>query len=266
MELLPPELGAAAVAVLAIAAVGTSILSAVVGMAGGMTLLSVMLLFLDPLVAIPLHGAVQLVSNASRAWIQRSYVQPHIAICYALPLIPAGFLGLEVASRLPPAGTRIAIGAFVLLATWRPRWLLLGAAPRAASDHTSSPRQLGVRFGLVGALNGALGVTIGATGPLLAPFFLGLSLSRLEIVATQAICQMSGHAAKLAIFGSTGFQFVPWLGMLVLLSSMVSFGTWLGSQLLHRIDERRFTLLYKSVLTALSLELLFGGVKRLLSS
>ena len=52
--------------VLAGAALATSILSAVVGMAGGITLLSVMLLFLDPLVAIPLHGAVQLVSNARK--------------------------------------------------------------------------------------------------------------------------------------------------------------------------------------------------------
>ena len=38
--------------VLAAAALATSVLSAVVGMAGGITLLTVMLLFLDPLVAI----------------------------------------------------------------------------------------------------------------------------------------------------------------------------------------------------------------------
>ena len=45
------------------------------GLAGGMTLLGVMLLFYDPLVAIPLHGAIQLVSNGSRAWIQREHVE-----------------------------------------------------------------------------------------------------------------------------------------------------------------------------------------------
>ena len=53
----------------------TSILSAVVGMAGGITLLSVMLLFYDPLVAIPLHGVVQLISNSSRAVIQRRHLR-----------------------------------------------------------------------------------------------------------------------------------------------------------------------------------------------
>ena len=47
------------VGVLFAAAFATSILSAIVGMAGGITLLTVMLLYLEPLVAIPIHGVVQ---------------------------------------------------------------------------------------------------------------------------------------------------------------------------------------------------------------
>ena len=61
--------------VLVAAAFATSILSAIIGMAGGIVLLSVMLLFMEPLEAIPLHGAVQLVSNGSRTWIQRTHVE-----------------------------------------------------------------------------------------------------------------------------------------------------------------------------------------------
>ena len=60
-------------AILSAVALATSVLSAVVGMAGGITLLSVMLLFLEPLAAIPLHGVIQLVSNSSRAVIQRRH-------------------------------------------------------------------------------------------------------------------------------------------------------------------------------------------------
>ena len=66
-------------------------------MAGGITLLSVMLLFLDPLVAIPVHGVVQLVSNGSRTFIQRQHVQWWIFARYAAPLIPMGFVGIEIA-------------------------------------------------------------------------------------------------------------------------------------------------------------------------
>ena len=61
------ELGGFEIAILGAAALATSVLSAIVGMAGGITLLTVMLVFLDPLVAIPVHGAVQMVSNSSRS-------------------------------------------------------------------------------------------------------------------------------------------------------------------------------------------------------
>lgn len=44
-------------------AVGTAAISAVVGMAGGVTLLSIMILFMPLNAAIPIHGIVQLVSN-----------------------------------------------------------------------------------------------------------------------------------------------------------------------------------------------------------
>jgi hypothetical protein len=42
----------------------TAVLSGVLGMAGGIALLGVLLIELPPLVAIPLHGVIQLVSKA----------------------------------------------------------------------------------------------------------------------------------------------------------------------------------------------------------
>ena len=45
----------------------TSIISGVLGMAGGLVLLAALLVRLDPVVAIPVHGIVQLASNGSRA-------------------------------------------------------------------------------------------------------------------------------------------------------------------------------------------------------
>lgn len=69
-------------------------------MAGGMTLLAVMLIFLPPLQAIPLHGAIQLASNFSRTVIQREHARYDLLWRYGLPLLPMGALGLLVASRL----------------------------------------------------------------------------------------------------------------------------------------------------------------------
>ena len=243
-EALPPG----AVVALAIAAFLTSALSAVVGMAGGVTLLSVMLLFQDPLVAIPLHGVVQLVSNGSRTWVQRSHIERPLVLRYALPLLPAAALGLYFARGLDPIALKTAIGVFVLIATWRSGWLLAGLHPER-----TDPK---LRFSLLGAVAGFLNMTVGATGPFIAPFFLDLGLSRFQVIGTKAACQLLGHVSKVIVFGLGGFAFGAYAGLVALLSVCVVAGTWAGSHLLHNVSERLFTWLYRGVLTLVALRLI----------
>jgi len=237
----------AELAVLTGAALVTAVLSAVVGMAGGIVLLSVMLLYLEPLVAIPLHGVVQLLSNGSRTLVQRRHVRWDVTGRYALLLLPAGVAGLAVARSLPPDVLRAAIGVFVLLATWAPGWMLLGTHPERV-EH-------GRRFLALGGVAGFLNVTIGAVGPLIAPFFLNLGLTRQALVGTKAACQTLGHLAKIAIFGAAGFAFADHAALLALLGAAVVAGTWLGSRILDRVDERTFVRLYQAVLTVIAVRL-----------
>ena len=237
-------------AILAAAAFATSILSAVVGMAGGITLLAVMLLFLEPLAAIPLHGVIQLVSNSSRAAIQRRHLDMRILLYYSALLVPMGWVGLQLANALPASATRIIIGIFVLVATWFPGWLMLGTHPEETNP--------GRRFLVLGGLAGVLNMTIGAIGPLIAPFFLNLGLDRRALVGTKAACQTLGHLVKIVLFGVTGFAFGSHLVLLVTAGVCVVAGTWLGSWLLERVSERFFRRLYVFVLTAIALRLLAG--------
>jgi uncharacterized membrane protein YfcA len=238
--------------ILCATALATSILSAIVGMAGGITLLSVMLLFMDPLVAIPLHGVVQLVSNGSRAVIQRRHVARGILWRYGLLLFPMGFVGLAVAQALSPSHLRLWIGCFVLLATWAPGWVLLGTHPERIDPNR--------RFFALGGVVGVLNVTLGATGPLIAPFFLNIGLERQGVIGTKAACQTLGHLAKIAIFGFAGFAFREYWIPLALLSVLVIAGTAIGSRWLEYVDERWFTRLYKTVLTVIALRLVVGGL------
>ncbi|MFT5442742.1 MAG: putative membrane protein YfcA [Myxococcota bacterium] len=228
----------------------TSILSAIVGMAGGVTLLTVMLLFFDPLIAVPLHGAVQLVSNSSRAVIQRKHIRWELIWRYGLCLLPLGFLGLELSQQLPPAVTKALIGVFVLIATWMPRLLLIGTHPE-----DSDPKG---RFILMGAATGFLNPTIGATGPLIAPFFLNLGLTRFALIGTKATCQALGHIAKIIIFGVVGFAYTQYAPLLVALCASVVVGTMVGSRMLKRVNETWFIRLYKGVLTVIALHLVIG--------
>ena len=230
------------------AALATSMLSAVVGMAGGIVLLSVMLLFLEPLIAIPLHGVIQLVSNSSRAVIQRKHVRWSIIGSYCVLLLPLSIVGLGIAQALPPPVARVLIGLFVLVATWVPAVLMFGSHPERTDPHR--------RFLLLGGVVGMLHMTVGAVGPLIAPFFLNLGLSRQSIIGTKAVSQALGHVTKILVFGFAGFVFAEYALPLVLLCAMVIAGTWLGSQVLEYVSERWFTRIFKAVLTVVALRLI----------
>jgi len=223
----------------------TSIVSGVMGLAGGMMLLAAMLHWMDPLVAIPVHGIVQLVSNGSRAWFQRAHVRWDAVWRFAWPLLPAGAAGLWLLRAIPPDGGRLAIGAFVLLATWAPGVLQIGG--RAGDPRRALP------FG--GALVGFLSTTIGATGPLLAPFILALGLAPPATVGTLAACQIFQHASKIALFGATGFDFRAFALPALALCAAAVVGSAIGARLLDQLPERVFRSAVKLVLTVLALQL-----------
>jgi uncharacterized membrane protein YfcA len=229
----------------------TAVLSGVLGMAGGIALLGVLLLYLPPLVAIPLHGVIQLVSNGSRVLVQRRHARFDWIAWYALPLLPMGLVGLRVAQELPEAWVEGAIGAVVLAATW---------LPKRGNGAAASARRPRTRFFALGALSGFLNMLLGAIGPLIDPFFLGLGLGRQALVGTKAACQTIGHAAKVLLFGTAGFAFAEHAPLLALGSGCAIAGTWVGSRLLDKLSEASFLWLYRTVLTGLALRLVWKAL------
>ena len=171
---------------------------------------------------------------------------------FAALVLPAGYMTLPLAQHAPAEGLRLAIGLFVLVAVWRSRWLLLGLDPERVA--------LRPRFALLGAVTGALGPIIGATGPFIAPFFLGIGLTRFELIGTKAACQTLTHLAKLLLFGLAGFSFYDHLPLMLGMAASVVVGTVLGTRVLHHIDDARFVALYKIALTAVAIRLLWDGL------
>lgn len=225
-------------------------------MAGGIILLTVMLFFLDPVTAIAVHGVVQLVSNGSRAFIQREYVAWNLTWRYAIFLLPMAYVGVGVALKLPPHFTKLMIGCFVLVATWRPRWLMLGASPEDFDP--------GRRFIFLGGAIGFLSTIIGATGPLQAPFYLNLGLPRQGVVGTKAACQTLAHTSKTLVFGLVGFAFADYLPTIGAMALMVVAGNAVGSRILDRVDDATFVLLFRGTLSVIAVRfILWDGWKLL---
>jgi uncharacterized membrane protein YfcA len=186
--------------------------------------------------------------------IQREHLRWDLIGPFCVLLLPMGFVGLAIVQSLPAAALRTLIGVFVLLATWFPKLLLFGAHPERMKQ--------GRRFLTLGAVAGTLNVTLGATGPLIAPFFLELGLTRFALIGTKAACQTLGHLAKLIVFGVAGFAFIDYWEVLVLLAAMVVLGTYLGSKLLEHVTEKVFVWLYRTVLTLIALRLsVYGGIE-----
>ncbi len=236
--------------VLAIAAVVTAGVTAVAGAGGGLILLIVILQFVDPLVAIPAHGVIQLFSNGTRAITLRDDVDASLLRPYVLPLLPFAALGFLIADAIPRSGGRALVGAFALLAVWWPSataWL----APRPGG---------GSRFALVGAVAGLTNPTIGAPGPLLAPAFRAATTDHVRFVATFSVAQVLNHTAKIIVFAVAGFAWGEYWPMIVVGALGVILGTRLGTRFLRRADPDMLTILFKVAVTAGALRLLIGWV------
>lgn len=223
----------------------TAVISALAGLGGGIILLGVIAQFHPPIIAIPIHGAIQFVSNGSRGVLLRRDINWSAVAHGSLLVLPAVFLGVAVATSIPEAATQIAMGGFILIATWRPsllRWDRPGRTERSLIP--------------VGALSGFLSATVGASGPVASPFYRAVTVSHQAFVATAATTQILSHAAKLLGFGVDGFDFVEHADTMAVGIVGVLAGTRIGTKLLGRANERDLAILFKVTLTALALRLI----------
>jgi uncharacterized membrane protein YfcA len=189
------------ISLLCLAMVGTAFLSGIFGMAGGMILIGVLLALLPVPEAMMLHGVTQMASNGWRALLWWRYVPSKPVALLLLGLTP--FL-----ARLAPASYR--------------------------------PNPDSVRQGtFYGAACMTLILLTGVSGPLIDTFFLGGKFDRREIVATKAMCQIFGHAAKLIYFGAVIEQAAsvdPIVAALAVIASMI--GTSLAAKVLLAMTDR----------------------------
>lgn len=227
-----------------VAALATSALTAVLGFGGGIVLMALLLLAVEPVVAIPLHAAIQVVSNGTRTAIRRTDVDWSIVARFSVLLLPAGALVVPVVTRAPQAVLQVAIAVTVLAATW---------VPERSGRGLRAPSPGG--WIAVGGVMGALNAAVGATGPLQAPWFRAATPDRLGFVGTFAAAQTTGHLAKIVLFGAAGLAPTQYLGAAVAGIAGVVAGTWLGSLALDRMPEQRFTRLYLVAITVVSIYL-----------
>lgn len=240
--------------VLIVAALVTSAISGVLGMAGGIALLGVMTAVLAEGAVVPLHGVVQLSSNFTRTIVFLRDVRWKVFLIYAVPVAAGVAVASLIWSSEKLSWFRPAIGVFILVFLWRRR-----KEPKLRRF----PLWIYVPLGLV---TGFLTIFVGATGPFIAPFFLRDDFSKENVVATKAACQSWGHVLKIPAFLALGFDFVPHLPLLGAMVAAVIAGTIVGKSILKKISKRVFTAIFEIVLAGIAAYLILAWAVPLFST
>ncbi len=166
----------------------TSILSGILGMAGGMLLMGLLVWVLPVQQAMMLHATSQFFANGSRAFIHREHLHGK-SIRYYLMGLACSFAVFCMITFLPSkivVFTLMGIGPFIPL-------LLRG---KVKFDFTKPPQAF-----FCGVIVTCFQLTAGVSGPLLDMFFQKIDMTRHEVVSTKAFSQSISHVTKFVYFG-----------------------------------------------------------------
>lgn len=235
--------------ILAVSALVTSFISGILGMAGGMILMGILLAMMPVPAAMMLHGITQLASNAWRALLWRRSVDWRVIGGYALGalLALAVFAFLHVVVSKPVALIVMGLTPFATL--WLPESLHLNVERRG---HPFS----------CGVVCTALSLTAGVSGPILDIFFVRSKMTRHAVVATKAMTQCLSHILKIAYFGTLVASaergaVEPWLAAMMVILALT--GTTLSRRVLEKMNDASFRWWTKWTVIVLGLVYLGNG-------
>lgn len=243
MDLLPESLSLLDAGLLIISAGFTSLLTAAVGIGGGVLLLAIMAGMLPVAALIPVHGLVQLGSNGNRALMTRQHIDWTLLRRFALGALGGALLASLIVVQLPLQWIQFSVAAFILYLVW---------GPKPGRHSLGRNGQV-----LAGGFTTLVSMFVGATGPLVAGFIHRHGMDKLATTATFASCMSVQHLLKMSVFTAVGFAFWDWLPLVAAMILAGTLGNWLGLKLLDRIPAEQFRRVFRWIVTLLALRLLW---------
>ena len=237
-----------------ISALATSLLSGLVGMAGGVVLMAVLVNILPVSSAMVLHGITQFTANGSRTLILRKHLMWRLLPGYILGA-SAAVAGFSALLFVPEASVvLILVGLFPWLARLQPK--------SSALNITRPASNIICGFSVTSAQ-----LLAGAAGPLLDLFYLNSGLDRQTVVANKALTQTIGHLLRIFYYGaiiSVATQLPNWLFLAAAIAVVI--GTRLGTWLLARWDDQRFQKVSGQIILATGTICILQGSYQLIRS
>lgn len=224
-----------AVASLSAASFVTSLLTAALGIGGGLGLLSVMPAFMPMAAVVPLHGVTQLVSNASRFAFDWRHAETRLLPAYFGGACLGSVAGYFLIGRVPDLYLSAVLGSFILLCTWT------GLVKRLGRLLTS--------FFSLAFIQTFLSLFVASVGLLSQPVLIKQGLPKNRVIVTHAMQMSVLHGLKVAAFVAAGFPFLGYWQIATVMIAASAAGTFFGGMLRDRIPERPGAIALKAAIT-----------------
>ncbi|WP_026376818.1 sulfite exporter TauE/SafE family protein [Aestuariibacter salexigens] len=220
----------------------TSVVAAIMGIGGGLMLIAVMPFVLPAAAVVPVHSIAQMASNASRAGFAWRAVQWRFLFPFVVGSIAGVAVFTLIWTLLPERWLPLIIGSYILLTLW--------------NEPFSAMLRRAETFYSAGFLQTGLGIVVGATGPLTLTLLSKQLSSRDQIVATSAMMMLVTHILKTAAFVVAGFVYTPYLWLMVALIIAAIVGSWLGTVIRRKVEDKVFQRFLKGILSVLAVAMI----------
>jgi uncharacterized membrane protein YfcA len=241
---LPDELSTLAGSLIIGISFFTSFITAAFGIGGGMIMVAVLAVLLPPAALIPVHGIVQVGSNAGRAAVLWKHLEIRPLIPFFLGSVAGVALGGVLFINIPPWAVQGGIALFIL-------WSVFGKMPVLGRKSLA--------FG--GIVSAFLTMFFGATGVFIATMVKSMNLPTLQHVGTHGLMMAWQHFLKFIAFGLLGFAYGPYVPLIILTIISGQLGTIVGKHMLVKIGDRYFKPVLNTILTLLAIRLLWQGLE-----
>jgi uncharacterized membrane protein YfcA len=191
---------------------------------------------------VPIHSTLLIGSTASRAIVFRRYIDRRIAGPFLVGSIVAVAIGARLYFELSDATIGIAIATVMLIAIWLP-----GVSWRPKLRHP---------WLIVGFVHSLLS-TLFAYGALLHAVILHTGLQRRQVVGTMAAALTGMGFFKIAGYALNGFDYRPFLAMILLAMAAAFLGTWVGKRINDRVSEPVFRFVFRALVTITAVRLMY---------
>ena len=219
-----------------------SAISGAFAIGGGFLMLAVIAAFLPVSSVVPMHSVLMLGTSVGRWWFFWPFIQWRIVIPFVLGCVLGAPVGAHVYLTLPEVVIALVVGIFMLAAVWMP----------------PVPWNIPLRhpFFVVGIVHSFLS-SMFSFGGVMQPLMMRTSLDKMQIIATLAVSLLFMNLAKIAGYAMFGFDFRPYLLLIVAAMAAGVAGAGVGRHMAERVSEEKFRVVFKAIMTVLAARLLY---------